>query len=50
MQQGCERGKGTRLFLWLSRFSHMKVARSGLMNGLKLKLMGGGEITRLWCS
>ena len=31
-------------------FSHMKVARSGLVNGLKLKLMGEGEITRLWCS
>ena len=29
---------------------HMKVARSGLMNGLKLKLMGEGEIKRLWCS
>jgi hypothetical protein len=28
----------------------MKVARSGLMNGLKLKLMGEGEIKRLWCS
>jgi hypothetical protein len=30
--------------------SHVKVARSGLMNGLKLKLMGEGEIIRLWCS
>jgi hypothetical protein len=31
-------------------FSHMKVARSGLVNGLKLKLMGEGERARLWCS
>ena len=32
--------------------SHMEVARSGLTNGLKLKLilMGEGEIKRLWCS
>ena len=30
--------------------SHVKVARSGLMNGVKLKLMGEGEIIRLWCS
>ena len=28
----------------------MKVARSDLMNGVKLQLMGEGEITRLWCS
>ena len=28
----------------------MKVARSGLVNGLELKLKGEGERTRLWCS
>ena len=31
-------------------FSRMKVARSGLVNGLQLKLKGEGERTRLWCS
>ena len=31
-------------------FSRMKVARSGLVNGLELKLKGEGERTRLWCS
>ena len=44
LQQRCESGKETRPSQWAC---HMKVARSGLMNGLTLELMGVGEITRL---